>query len=522
MKYIITLFIGLWSHCAFAQSWEYVGSPGFSAGKPVYNTSMVFDKNGIPFIAFQDAGNNNAATVMKFNGINWVTVGNAGFSEPNIGLISLAINKAGIPYVLYSSSPNGNATVMKLSGNTWIAVGNIQFSGSSAFSPSIAIDNNNVPYVAYEDYDNSDKATVMKFNGTDWVAVGKVGFTPNAVQTISLAFDKSNTPYIGFQDGAGGRASVMKFTGSAWVYVGNQWFSSTVARYVSFVIDKNDELYVGFASGDVGLSIPTLMKFNGTSWIYVGGYFDGANYDFDPTLAVDNNGIPYFAFMDDNTENNSASVIQFDGNSWVPVGDAGFSKGFIGYSQDVDRSSLSIAINDAGIPYVAYADYFNNANGKLSVMRFSQSPAEVQLCPSTTSTTLTAGIIGTAFQWQVNTGSGFQNIADGNNYNGATTASLQLNNISTNWYGYQYKCIVDGKNSDVFILKFSDKWIGSINSAWENTQNWGCGIIPDSNTDVIINGGNVVLSTNAIIRSITIKSGATVTLDPAVKLTILH
>lgn len=34
-----------------------------------------------------------------------------------------------------------------------------------------------------------------------------------------------------------------------------------------------------------------------------------------------------------------------------------------------------------------------------------------------------------------------------------------------------------------------NKWTGAVSTAWEDTGNWGCGLIPDINTDVTISGG---------------------------------
>jgi len=68
----------------------------------------------------------------------------------------------------------------------------------------------------------------------------------------------------------------------------------------------------------------------------------------------------------------------------------------------------------------------------------------------------------------------------------------------------------------------SKTWTGIVSNAWENPANWSCGTLPDANTDVIINSGTVVLSSNVTIRSFTARPGVNFTVTPAFKLTINH
>jgi len=46
------------------------------------------------------------------------------------------------------------------------------------------------------------------------------------------------------------------------------------------------------------------------------------------------------------------------------------------------------------------------------------------------------------FQWQVNSGSGFTDLMNGSGVSGATTASLQLSNLSLTQTGHSYRCLV--------------------------------------------------------------------------------
>jgi hypothetical protein len=136
----------------------------------------------------------------------------------------------------------------------------------------------------------------------------------------------------------------------------------------------------------------------------------------------------------------------------------------------------------------------------------------VKLCPPVAGTRLPAIITGAAYQWQVNTGNGFADISDNANYNATKTASLQLINIPTSWYGYKYRCIVDGSYSRIYQLQFVANFNGNVSTAWETPGNWACGAVPDANTDVLINIGNAVVNANAVCRSVLVKPTATLTI----------
>jgi hypothetical protein len=149
------------------------------------------------------------------------------------------------------------------------------------------------------------------------------------------------------------------------------------------------------------------------------------------------------------------------------------------------------------------------------------------VCPSAGSTSFYfSGSPGQAMQWQVDNGSGFQNISNNNIYSGATTQYLALSNPPTSFNGYKYRCVLWNQyysdTSDVKTLKFIVNWKGSVSSSWHNPANWDCGVVPDANTDVIINSyvNPPVISTNVSCRSIIAKPGTNVTVATGAKLTI--
>jgi hypothetical protein len=76
--------------------------------------------------------------------------------------------------------------------------------------------------------------------------------------------------------------------------------------------------------------------------------------------------------------------------------------------------------------------------------------------------------------------------------------------------------------SDTYRLQFQNTWTGASNTLWENTANWSCGKVPDANTDVVINSGNIIIGSNVIIRKLTIGTGVNLTVGSGYTLTVTH
>ncbi|MEL1242440.1 hypothetical protein AAEO59_15395, partial [Flavobacterium sp. DGU99] len=76
------------------------------------------------------------------------------------------------------------------------------------------------------------------------------------------------------------------------------------------------------------------------------------------------------------------------------------------------------------------------------------NPSSATIC-STSNTTFSISATGaTAYQWQVNTGSGFTDIANGGVYSTATTNTLTITGATSGMNGYQYRCVAkDGSCS---------------------------------------------------------------------------
>lgn len=186
-------------------------------------------------------------------------------------------------------------------------------------------------------------------------------------------------------------------------------------------------------------------------------------------------------------------------------------------------TSTALSIIDAGDldgdgkPDMVLADVSAAA---VSVM-INQNGSDLELCPGGNGL-LYSNLTGFSYQWQLNSGLGYNNITNGTNYSGTTTAVLNLLAIPSSFSGYKYRCVVNGVAGRESVVRFVNRWTGAISTAWETPGNWSCGSIPDINTNVIINSGTVVISSNNTIRTLTVNADANMSINPGFNLTILH
>ena len=198
-----------------AGSWTPVGSPSlFQAGATT--PSLAIDSAGNPWVAYEDGGAGNWASVLRFDGSSWSYVapppaGPGAASTGSVAATSLALNAADQPYLAcWDGGYGGLATVKTFVSGTWINVGNPGFSAGNPYGISMELSPGGVPLVAYQDGASGD-ATVMTFTGTIWAALGRANLAGVQVQNTALALDAAGTPYIVFTDQASGLPSVMTY-----------------------------------------------------------------------------------------------------------------------------------------------------------------------------------------------------------------------------------------------------------------------------------------------------------------------
>lgn len=152
---------------------------------------------------------------------------------------------------------------------------------------------------------------------------------------------------------------------------------------------------------------------------------------------------------------------------------------------------------------------------------------EQKICPATSTWLSVNNIPGYTHQWQVNMGTGFTPITDNAVYSGSGSNLLLLNNLPVNFYGYQYRCVQTNGNSVItsipITLKFTSNWTGAVSDAWEDPNNWSCGIVPNAFIDAVIQPGAPhfpVVSSTAVCHTLSNNAGASVVVKTGFRLAI--
>lgn len=132
------------------------------------------------------------------------------------------------------------------------------------------------------------------------------------------------------------------------------------------------------------------------------------------------------------------------GANWSNLSNAGVYSG-------VTTVTLSISDN-TGLGGYQYRCVATNAAGStnsdaatltLTPAILTESGNDSAVAPAQADFSITAEGQGTlTYQWQVNDGGGYDNIANGSSYSGATTAALAINPTNVGLNGYSYRCVV--------------------------------------------------------------------------------
>ncbi len=338
--------------------WTLMGSPGALSGV-VVESSFYVSSSGVPYFAYTTSPDFKAS-VIKFNGSSWGSVGSAQFT-PGASHLSLYVD-GDVPYLAFkdaSASCGGKLNVMKFNAG-WTSIDNCTSGPVSAVSLTGA---SNTLWVAYGETAPNIQTVVKTYNGSGWAQVlGAVNAALDGGENLSLRVS-SNIPYLAFRDSGTNHLTVKKAGASSWDTVGAPGFSTGAASHLSLAFNNiSGAPYVAFKNlGNGNIGQTTVMTFNQAPnvWSYVGNPVSVAE-SFYNSIAFNSLGVPYVAYEDDETGSGKClKVKKFTDAGWGPVGSNCVSTGA------GDYGSLFMS---SGILYLGFKDLVNM--GKLAAFSF--------------------------------------------------------------------------------------------------------------------------------------------------------
>lgn len=175
-------------------SWIEVGTTSFGAtGSEQFRSAIAVDNNNDVFIAFTSpAAGGNKLNVKKYDHATsqWSDVGAANFTDYRVHYVDIALDNNHTPYVAFSNfenAPNNRNFVMKFDGTDWITIGNTDVSGAEAKWNSLVI-SNNIPILAYSDEPNDAvmvKTFTLSVATLDSVVVSTENNVPAVITTLN-------------------------------------------------------------------------------------------------------------------------------------------------------------------------------------------------------------------------------------------------------------------------------------------------------------------------------------------------
>jgi len=467
-----------------AQMWQQVGADimGAESGDNQNTVALNNDGSIVAVGAKMHNGGDGHVRVFQYSEADkeWQQLGSDinGTSFEEFG-DAISLNADGtilaIGGIYFGSSNPGRAQIYEWTGTSWQLLGeivgeNLDYSGCSvslnADGTKIAIGGTSAGGVF-----ESGVVRIFEYagSGTTW---NQIGADLHGVEDERLgnqvALNASgDTLAVGayFNDDKGhncGAVKVYKNNAGNWEQIGlqingnnaNDWFGS-------FLAISDDGLRI--TAGGYLENYIKVYECNAGTWEQLGTDIIGTSGN--TTISGDGQTV---GVADFNYNNNAGRVLTyiFVANNWVPTAN------IINGNNSEDFFGAGIAINQNGTVLAGAASCVGSGNptpeGYAKVFKKSLLPYietqpfdQVNICPNSDISFSVTAILTNNYQWQVNEGSGFNDISNGGVYSNATTETLNVNGVTIDMDNYQYQCLLTNDEgstiSDIAIITIDDE-----------------------------------------------------------------
>ena len=462
-----------------AQNWVQIGEDINGAEDDDNQGTVALNSDGSIIAVGAKMHNSGDGNVRVFqyneNNDEWEQLGNemTGTTFEEFG-DAISLNADGtvlaIGGIYYSGTDNGRVQIYEWSGTYWQLIGELigeafDYSGCSV---SLSADGTKVALGGTSAGGTFESGVVRVFeysgSGTSWNQIGtdmhgvadeRLG---NQVALSAGGDTLAVSAYYNDDNGNNcGAVKIYKNNAGTWEQIGSQINGNNPNDWFGYFLSISDD-GSKISAGPYQEYYLKVYECNAGTWEQLGSDITGNSCN----SAISGDG-EILAVTEYNYNSNTGRVETyiFETNTWTPTGR------IINGNNSGDYFGNSVALSNNGNRIAGGATCTGsgnpNSNGYAKVFELSNAPSitdnpndQTNICPNANISFSIAGDNIDTYQWQVNEGSGFNDITDGGVYSNATTETLNITGVTIDMNNYQYQCFVtndDGNaTSEIAIL----------------------------------------------------------------------
>jgi len=427
-------------------SWSAFGGTNFSPILGWYS-SMYCNKGDIYLTGGGDM-------LSMWNGISWVVLDNLKYTFSSIR--SMTVDKNNRLYIAGKSLYNQAIYIKRWNGINWEVLGNDTslITGNTPEVRGMCTDNNFNVYLIGNFY-NSKGQYVAKWDGNNLTQLGGLEVNNNI---ITMCKDLSENIYVaGAFKNASGNNYVAKWDGSKWNELGGVNSLAVNGGILSITTDKFGNIYIGAYSNGK----PYIAKWDGNKWNELGGSSNISNTlnvnGYVTSIALDSKDNLIVAGNVYQGNMGEQYVAKWNGQNWIEL-----------------KSINSLRKSPYGIAHLGI-DQFDNIyaplsiknSSRFSVVKWNNCEPVINIQPKDINSNINSNEIlivnsvdiNSKFQWQIDSGLGYSNVINSNQFKGATDDTLFINNLNLSNNNQMFRCQISTgyckENSQSSIIKIN-------------------------------------------------------------------
>ena len=282
---------------------------------------IAMDSEDNVYVAYMKLGGGPWCTVKKFDGTEWIQIGEWVTGVIMSDVTMYCDNKDDVYISYYDTDYPGPIVKRYLgTGSDWETIGNESFHPSGqCLCPAITTDNDGNLFVSYggDDFMGGLPLSVKKFNGTSWEFVGANGFYDEPNYPTSIIVGNDDVVHATTTD-------FWSLTSTVLSYLNNVWQPQTMntydnGGYLPFT-NRNNDIFMGYCSSDNPYNKykPLMAKLDASgTWVDLpeqpGPYCTTTTWPMTYwDIEADNFGNLYLSFLKGDHWNHHLAVIKLD------------------------------------------------------------------------------------------------------------------------------------------------------------------------------------------------------------------